>query len=111
MSGKRQSHRKPESQKCGSIADEWNGDTGDEGDDVWYDDGGEPALVVREPAEEECSGDGTGKEERLRQCRYPGLITNPVHVGRDGPMDGSWAGRTHIIIIIMTIMSEVTDLW
>ena len=81
-----QSHRKPESQKCGSIADEWNGDTGDEGDDVWYDDGGEPALVVREPAEEECSGDGTGKEERLGQCGYPGLVTDPVHVRRDGPV-------------------------
>ena len=86
VSAKGQAHDKPEGQKCGSIADERDGDPGDKGDDVRHDDGGEPALGVGEPAEEESAGDGAGKEERLRQCGYPGLVTDPVHVGRDGPV-------------------------
>ena len=86
VSAKGQPHDKPEGQKCGRIADERDGDPGDEGDDVRHDDGGEPSLGVGEPAEEKSSGDGAGKEERLRQCRYPGLVTDPVHVGGDGPV-------------------------
>ena len=79
-----ETHDEPQHQEGDVLRGEGCGHARDESEDVGGHDGGDPAVGVSQPAKEDHAGNGASEEERLRECWYPGLVTDPVLLHSDG---------------------------
>ena len=65
-----EAHSKPYNEEGNIAVDKSRGDASDHADGIGYDDGGEAAIVIRKPSEEQRSGDGTQKEQGLKSGHF-----------------------------------------